>query len=76
MQQEQDEYATLVTQSSKTYNAFNQILINMMLNDDTSDKLLSTALKKYDDLIADNAERKKSMLETHLNNKIDKLQKM
>lgn len=76
MQQEQDEYATFATQSSKTYNAFNQIFINMMLSDDISDKSLSTALKRYDDLIADNAEKKKSILETYLNNKIDKLGKL
>ncbi|XP_071643338.1 HAUS augmin-like complex subunit 3 isoform X2 [Temnothorax longispinosus] len=37
---------------------------------------LSTALKKYNDLITDNAEKKKSMLETYMTNKIDKLQKL
>lgn len=76
MQQEQDEYTTLVMQSPKTYNAFNQIFISMMLGDDTSDELLSTALKRYDDFIADSAEKKKSMWETYLNNKIDKLRKL
>lgn len=76
MQQEQDEYATLTVQSSKIYNAFNEIFINMMLNDDIADKSLSTALKKYDDLIADNTEKKKSILETYLNDKIDKLEKL
>jgi len=76
MQQEQDEYATLVTQSPKTYNAFNQIFISMMLGDNVSDESFSTALKRYDDLIADTAEKKKSMLETYLNNKIDKLRKL
>lgn len=48
----------------------------MMLGDDVSDELLSTALKRYDDLIADSAEKKKSIWETYLNNKIDKLQKL
>lgn len=76
MQQEQDEYTTLVTQSPKTYNAFNRIFISMMLGDDISDESLSTALKRYDDLIADNMEKKKSILETYLNNEIDKLQKL
>lgn len=81
MQQEQDEYATLVTQSPKTYNAFNQVFISMMLGGDIpdeslSDDSLSVALKRYEDLIADNAEKKKSILETYLNNKIDKLQKL
>jgi len=76
MQQEQDEYATLVTQSPKTYNAFNQIFISMMLGDNVSDESFSTALKRYDDLIADTAEKKKLILETYLNNKIDKLRKL
>ncbi|XP_077278304.1 uncharacterized protein LOC143906243 isoform X2 [Temnothorax americanus] len=76
MQQEQDKYAALVTQSPKTYNAFNQIFMSMMLGDDISDESLSAALKKYNDLITDNAEKKKSMLETYLTNKIDKLQKL
>lgn len=76
MQQEQDEYATLAVQSSKMYNVFNQIFTNMMLNDDIADKSLSIALKRYDDLITDNAEKKKSILETYLNNKIDKLEKL
>lgn len=76
MQKEQDEYATLVTQSPKTYNAFNRIFISMMLGDDISDKSLATALKRYDDLIADNMEKRKSILETYLNNQIGNLQKL
>lgn len=75
MQQIQDEYATLVTQSPKTYNAFNKIFISMMLGDNVSDESFSTALKRYDDLIADNVEKKKAMLET-FQNKIDKLWKL
>lgn len=77
MQQEQDEYASLVTQSSKAYNAFKRIFISMMLGDDVPDDVsLSTALKRYDDLLADNAEKKKSILQTYLTNNIDKLQKL
>lgn len=76
MQQEQDEYATLITQSPKMHNAFNQIFISMMLGDDIPDESLSTALKRYDDLIADNVEKKKSILETYLNKKIDTLWKL
>jgi len=76
MQQEQDEYAALVTQFPETYNAFNQIFMSMMLGDDISKSSFSTALKRYDDLIADNAKKKKLILETYLNNKIDKLQKL
>lgn len=76
MQQQQDEYATLMAQSSKTYNVFNQIFISMMLGNDTSDKSLSLALKRYDNLIVDNMEKKKFMLETYINNKIDDLQKL
>lgn len=76
MQQQQDEYATLVTQSPKTCNVFNQIFISMMLGNDISNESLSSALKKYDDLIADNMEKKKFILETHINNKIDELQKL
>lgn len=77
MQQEQDEYAALVTQSPKTYNAFNQIFMSMMLGDDTSNESsFSAALKRYDDLIADNAKKKKLILETYPNDKIDKLQKL
>jgi len=76
MQQEQDEYMTRVMQSPKTYNAFNQIFISMMLGNDVSDESLSSALKKYNDLIADNAEKKKSMLEIYLSNKIDKLRRL
>lgn len=74
MQQQQDEYATILMESPKTYNVFNQIFISMVA-DNCSDQSLSSALKKYDDLIADNAE-KKLMLETFLNNKIRKLQKL
>lgn len=76
MQQQQDEYATLMAQSSKTYNIFNQIFIFMMLGNDTSDKSFSLALKRYDNLIVDNMEKKKFMLETYINNKIDELQKL
>jgi hypothetical protein len=76
MQKEQDEYMTRVMQSPKTYNAFNQIFISMMLGNDVSDESLSSALKKYNDLIADNAEKKKSMLEIYLSNKIDKLRRL
>lgn len=71
----QDEYATLVMQSPKEYNAFNKIFVSMMLGDNVSDESLSTALKRYNDLITDNAEKKKAMLETY-RNKIDKLRKL
>lgn len=76
MQQQQAEYATLITQSPKTCNVFNQIFISMMLGNDISDESLSLALKKYDDLIADNMEKRKFILETHINNEIDELQKL
>jgi len=76
MQQQQDEYATLMAQSPKTYNIFNQIFISMMLGNDTSDKSFSLALKRYDNLIVDNMEKKKFMLETYINDKIDELQKL
>lgn len=75
MQQQQDEYATLMTNFPKTYNVFNQIFISMILGNN-SDGTLSSALKKYDDLLADNAEKKKLLMETHLNNKICKLQNL
>lgn len=75
MQQQQDEYTTLLTQSPKTCNVFNQLLISMILGDEVPDASLSTALKRYDDLIVDNV-KKKLMLETCLNDKIDKLQKL
>lgn len=74
MQQQQDEYATVLMESSKTYNAFNQIFISMMAGN-CSNQSLSSALKEYAALIADNAE-KKLMLETSLDNKIGKLQKL
>lgn len=74
MQQQQEEYASIM-KSSKTHNVFNQLLISMMLGHSTSDETLSSALKKYDNLIADN-EEKKLTLETYLNNKIDRLQKL
>lgn len=73
MRQQQDEYASLTTRSPDAYNVFNQIFISMMLGNDSPDGSLSRALKKYDDLLADNAERRKSMLQTQLNDKIDKL---
>lgn len=76
MQQQQDEYATFMAQSSKTYNIFNQIFISMMLDNDTLDKSFSLALKRYDNLIVDNMEKKKFMLETYINKKIDELQKL
>ncbi|XP_070162734.1 augmin complex subunit dgt3 [Polyergus mexicanus] len=76
IQQQQDEYATLVAQSPKTYNVFNQIFISMMLDNDISDESFSSALKRYDNLIVDNREKKKFILETHINNKIDELQKL
>lgn len=76
MQQQQDEYATLVTRSPDTYNVFNQTFISMMLGDDPSDRSLSSALKRYDDLLVDNAEKKKLIVETYLNNKIDELKKL
>lgn len=75
MQQQQDEYESVI-KSLKAYNVFNEILISMMHGHNTSDETsLSFALKKYDDLIADN-EEKKLKIETYLNNKIDKLQKL
>lgn len=75
MQQQQDEYATLLAQSPNSCNAFNQIFISMMFDDEATNESLSTALKRYDDLLIDNAE-KKLALETCLNNKIDKLKKL
>ncbi|EFN68882.1 hypothetical protein EAG_00678 [Camponotus floridanus] len=75
MQQQQDEYATVIAQSSNTYNIFNQIFTSMMLDNDTSDKSFSLALKRYDNLMVDNMEKKKFMLETYIN-KIDELQKL
>lgn len=72
MQQLQDEYTTLTTSFPNTYNVFNQIFISMMLGDN-SDGTMSSALKKYDDLLADNVEKKKLLVEKHLNNKICKL---
>ncbi|XP_028049801.2 HAUS augmin-like complex subunit 3 [Monomorium pharaonis] len=75
MQQVQDEYVTLLTQSPNAYNAFNKIFISMMLGNNASDESLSIALKRYDDLIANNAEKKKTMLESY-QNKIDKLRKL
>ncbi|XP_011136213.1 uncharacterized protein LOC105181263 [Harpegnathos saltator] len=74
MQQQQDEYATILMESSKTCNIFNQIFTSMMAGD-CSDLSFSSALKKYDDLITENAE-KKLMLETFLNNKISMVQKL
>lgn len=74
MQQQQDEYATILMESPKTCNAFNQIFVSMMAGN-CPDQSLSSALKKYDDLIADNVE-KKLVLETFLDNKIDKLRKL
>lgn len=74
MQQQQDEYTTILMESPKTCNAFNQIFINMAVGN-CLDQSLSCALKKYDDLVADNTV-KKLMLETSLNNKIGKLQKL
>ncbi|XP_032681124.1 HAUS augmin-like complex subunit 3 [Odontomachus brunneus] len=74
MQQQQDEYAIILMESPKTCNAFNQIFVSMVAGN-CSDQSLSSALKKYDDLIADNAE-KKLMLEIFLNDKIGKLQKL
>lgn len=76
MQLQQDEYATLITQSPKTCNVFNQIFISMMLGNDISDESFSLALKRYDNLIVDNMEKKKFLLETHINNKIDVLRKL
>ncbi|KYM95719.1 PREDICTED: HAUS augmin-like complex subunit 3 [Cyphomyrmex costatus] len=77
MQQEQDKYATMIMQSPKTYNAFNKIFISMILGDDISNESsFSTALKRYDDLIADNAKKKELILETYLNDKLDKLRKL
>ncbi|EZA50682.1 hypothetical protein DMN91_003715 [Ooceraea biroi] len=75
MQQLQDEYATLVTRSPDTH-VFNQIFVAMMLGSDPLDGSLSSALKKYDDLLADNAEKKKSILETYLNNKVGELKRL
>ncbi|XP_072746859.1 uncharacterized protein [Anoplolepis gracilipes] len=75
MQQQQDEYS-LVTQSPKICNVFNQIFISMMLGNDISDESFSAALKRYDNLIADNIEKKKFIFEIDVNNKIDILQKL
>ncbi|KAL0113539.1 hypothetical protein PUN28_012598 [Cardiocondyla obscurior] len=75
IQREQDEYATITNQSPKPYNAFNKIFMSMMLGDNILDKSLSAALQKYNDLLTDNAEKKKSILETCYN-KIDKLQNL
>lgn len=76
MQQQQDEYITLVTQSLKTYNVFNQTFISLMFGDDISDKLLSSALKRYNDMIAENIEKKKLISEIYLKHKMDKLQEL
>lgn len=75
MQQQQDEYTTFITKSPRTCNAFNEIFISMMLGDDSMEESFSSALKKYDDVIVDNSE-KKLILKTYLNNKIDDLQNL
>lgn len=72
MQQQQEEYNALQT-SVINQNIFNELFISMMSINDISPDALNHALVKYNDLIANNKEKKQVVLDTYMNDQINKI---
>ncbi|XP_015431821.1 PREDICTED: uncharacterized protein LOC107188062 [Dufourea novaeangliae] len=72
MQQQQQEYFTLMSSSPNTHNSFNKILVSMLYNDDNAHQF-DSALDRYNELIDENRVKKQFIIETHPNSRIDKL---
>ncbi|KAF7380397.1 hypothetical protein HZH68_016262 [Vespula germanica] len=72
MQQQQEEYNALQT-SVINRNIFNELFISMMSINDISPDALNHALVKYNDLIANNKEKKQVILDTYMNDQINKI---
>lgn len=72
MRQQQKEYdafqASIIDQ-----NIFNELFISMASIDDVSPDALNRALAKYNDLIADNKEKKQAILDTYMKEQISKI---
>lgn len=68
MQQQQNEYSTIVS-SSKAHNSFNKFLISMISSEGNVCQL-NSELDKYNELIDENKNKKKLLLETYINSKV------
>ncbi|XP_076663574.1 HAUS augmin-like complex subunit 3 isoform X2 [Andrena cerasifolii] len=73
MQQQQNEYSAIVSSSSKAHNSFNKFLISMISSNGNVCQL-NSELDKYNELIDQNRNKKKLLLETYINSKIYHLQ--
>ena len=73
MQQQQNEYSAIVSSSSKAHNSFNKFLISMISGNGNACQL-NSELDKYNELIEENKNKKKLLLETYLNSGIHRLQ--
>ncbi|XP_047367533.1 HAUS augmin-like complex subunit 3 [Vespa velutina] len=72
MQQQQEEYDALQS-SVINQNIFNELFISMVSIDDVSPDALNHALVKYNDLIANNKEKKQAILDTYMNDQINRI---
>ncbi|XP_033297310.1 uncharacterized protein LOC117204218 isoform X2 [Bombus bifarius] len=72
MQKLQNKYSAIVS-SPKIHNSFHKIFFSMVCSDNSTHQL-NSALQKYNDLIDENKIKKKNLLKTYLNSKVDKLE--
>ncbi|KAI4488688.1 hypothetical protein M0802_011396 [Mischocyttarus mexicanus] len=72
MRQQQEEYAIL-QDSIINQNIFNELFISMMSIKDVSYDALNHALVKYNDIISNNKEKKQFILNTYINDKINRI---
>lgn len=72
MQKLQNKYSAIVS-SPKIHNSFHKFFLSMVCSDNSTHQL-NCALQKYNDLIDENKIKKKNLLKTYLNSKVDKLE--
>ena len=73
MQQQQNEYSTIISSSPKAHNSFNKFFISMISSEGNVCQL-NSEFDKYNELIDKNKNKKKLLLETYINSKIHQLQ--
>lgn len=73
MQQQQNEYSAIVSSSPNIHNSFDKLLISMICGEHNICQL-TTALDKYNELMDENKNKKKLLMETCFNSKICKLE--
>ncbi|KAK2581031.1 hypothetical protein KPH14_006078 [Odynerus spinipes] len=70
MRQQQEEYE-MIQKTVLNRNTFDKLFVSMVSGNDVSSDALNHALIKYDQLIANNKEKKRGIFESYLDKKID-----